>query len=90
MNTKEITQVRVCVGQLQAEVLRALLEAYEIPTLLLRESAGRAYGLEVGELGWAQLWVASDQAEQASELLAAYDRGELEDGLSEPGAEPDA
>ena len=55
-------------GMLQAEILRGLLEAQEIPTVLSQEGAGRAMGLIVGSMGNVQILVPSKDQERAREL----------------------
>ena len=53
-NWVQITSVQ---AEVQAELLRGLLEAQEIPVLLSREGAGRALGLSVGPLGEVHILV---------------------------------
>jgi Putative prokaryotic signal transducing protein len=65
-------------GMLQAEILRGLLEAQEIPTVLSQEGAGRAIGLTVGTLGTVQVLVPSKDQDRARELLNAYYSGDIE------------
>jgi hypothetical protein len=59
-------------GMMQAELLRGLLEAQEIPTVLSQEGAGRAMGLTIGTLGAVQILVPSKDQERAREVLEAY------------------
>lgn len=56
-------------GQAEAERLRALLQAHDIPVWLSGESAGPAIGLAIGRLGRIQLMVRRDDLEQAQSLL---------------------
>lgn len=65
-------------GMLQAEILRGLLEAQEIPTVLSQEGAGRAIGLTIGTLGTVQVLVPSKDQDRARELLNAYYSGGIE------------
>ena len=65
-------------GMLQAEILRGLLEAQEIPTVLSQEGAGKAIGLTIGTLGTVQILVPSKDQERARELLEAYYSGDVE------------
>jgi hypothetical protein len=65
-------------GMLQAEILRGLLEAQEIPTVLSQEGAGKAIGLTIGTLGTVQILVPSIDQERARELLEAYYAGDVE------------
>jgi hypothetical protein len=66
-------------GELQAELLRGLLEAQDIPVMLNQEGAGRAYGINVGRLGQIQILVPSDYAVQARAILNDYYAGAYED-----------
>jgi len=59
-------------GMLQAEILRGLLEAQEISTVLSQEGAGRAIGLTIGTLGTVQILIPSKDLERAQEILATY------------------
>jgi hypothetical protein len=83
MSDEKWTQVAVVHGDLQAELLRGLLEAQEIPVLLSQEGAGRAIGLSVGPLGETTVLVPHSQLSQASAILAAYESGTFEDLTSE-------
>jgi len=65
-------------GMFQAEILRGLLEAQEIPTVLSQEGAGRAIGLTIGSMGTVQILVPSKDQERARELLDAYYSGDVE------------
>jgi hypothetical protein len=65
-------------GQLQADILRGLLEAQGIQVWLNQEGAGHAYGLGVGPLGRVEILVPSSALEQARQVLEAYYAGEFE------------
>lgn len=65
-------------GDAQAEIMRGLLEAQEIPVFLSQEGAGRAMGLDIGELGAVQVLVPSNKAALASEILQEYFSGKYE------------
>lgn len=62
-------------GMLQAEILRGMLEAQEIPSVLSQEGAGRAIGITIGTLGAVQILVPSKELERAQEILEAYYAG---------------
>ena len=64
-------------GLFQAELLRGLLEAQEIPAILLQEGAGRAIGLTVGPLGVVQILVPINQMKRAADILDDYYAGRL-------------
>jgi hypothetical protein len=66
-------------GDLQAELLRGLLEAQEIPVLLSREGAGRAIGLTIGLLGEVEIMVPDKYKDEAISILDLYEKGAFED-----------
>jgi hypothetical protein len=59
-------------GDLQAELLRGLLEAQGIRVWLSQEGAGRVYGLALGRLGRVQILVPSDSVEKARSIIEDY------------------
>jgi hypothetical protein len=80
--TKEITMsenqwdvVYEANGLFQAELLRGLLEAQEIPVVLSQEGAGKVFSMSVGTLGLVQILVPVRDFERARQLLADYDSG---------------
>jgi hypothetical protein len=78
MNEKKWVSLTKVQGDLQAELLRGLLEAQEIPVLLSREGAGRAYGINVGLLGEVEILVPDEFAQEAKIILTMYKDGSLE------------
>jgi hypothetical protein len=66
-------------GQLQAELLKGLLEAQGIRVWLNQEGAARAYAVTVGTLGMVEVLVPTSQVAQAKQVLEAYYRGDYED-----------
>jgi hypothetical protein len=79
-------------GDIQAEMLRGLLEAQGFRVWLSQEGAGRAYGLTLSTLGAVQILVPSDSAKSARHVLDDYYAGfyEKEDlQPEEPGPEAD-
>ena len=77
MSEQQWETVESVSGDLQAELLRGLLEAQGITVLLSREGAGRALGLSVGTLGEVQILVPSDQKSQAELILQEYYAGDF-------------
>ena len=69
-------------GDMQAELLRGLLEAQEIPVGFLREGAGRAFGFTVGPMGEVEILVPERLLPEAKAILQQYEDGSLEN-LSE-------
>ena len=65
-------------GELQAGLLRNLLEAQGIQVFLNQEGAGKAYGLTVGPLGQVQVLVPEHQSQQARQIVEDYYAGKFE------------
>ena len=67
-------------GDLQAEILRGLLEAQGIRVWLSQEGGGHsAYVLTVGELGTVHILVPASQSQAAQAVLQDYYSGKYED-----------
>jgi hypothetical protein len=66
-------------GSFQAEIIRGLLEAQEIPVVLSQEGIGRVYSLTVGTLGLVQVLVPARDFQRARQVLDEYQSGALED-----------
>jgi hypothetical protein len=86
MNQEEWVLVDTTAGQLQAELVRGLLEAQGIQVWLNQAGAAHAYALNVGSLGRVEVLVPSSSAEQARKLLDEYYSGKL-DGMGLEGIE---
>jgi hypothetical protein len=72
-------------GQLQAELLKGLLEAQGITVWLNQEGAAHAYAVAVGTLGLVEILVPTSEVEQAHQVLDAYYRGDFDSiQLEEP------
>lgn len=65
-------------GELQANLLRNLLEAQGIQVFLNQEGAGKAYGLTVGPLGQVQVLVPEHQSQEARQIVDDYYSGKFE------------
>jgi hypothetical protein len=63
----------------EAELLRGLLEANQIPAYLSQEGAGKAYGLTIGRLGRVQILVPESRYGQALQLIGDLQSGILQD-----------
>ncbi len=71
-------------GDLQAEILRGLLEAQGIRVFLSKEGGGHVYALTVGKLGTVHILVPSSQSQAAQTVLQDYYAGKFEDmGLAD-------
>jgi len=62
-------------GMFQAEMLRGMLEAQEIPVVLSGEGIGRVYGLTVGTLGRVEILVPLSKIELARQILIGFETG---------------
>ena len=76
--TQQWVVVYTAAGKLQAEIIRGLLEAAEIPAHTRQESAGAIYALTVGPLGEVEVLVSAGDQAAAQALIQAYERNELE------------
>ena len=73
----------VSAGDLQAELIRGLLEAQGIQVQLSQEGAGRAIGLSVGPLGEVEILVANTQLDEARKIMEDYMAGRYEGALED-------
>lgn len=71
-------------GELNAEIIRGLLEAQGIPVNLSQEGVGKVYGLTIGEFGRVEILVPSDYLAQAQQVLT-----DLNNGIFENSGEDD-
>jgi hypothetical protein len=76
----ELVVVHTTTGAGQAMIVKDMLEAAGIPAIVSQEGAGAAYGLTVGPLGLVDILVTAERAAEAQALLAAMQRGDMEDG----------
>ena len=65
-------------GDLNAEMLRGLLEAQGIPVMLSQEGAGRAIGINVGALGEVEILVPTSSKSKAKQIIQEYYAGDFE------------
>ncbi len=93
MNTgPKLIEVYTAKGMLDAETVRLYLKSYEIEATIYQESAGIVYGLTVGELGAAHIYVDEKDFPFASQLIKKLtdddfpneDLPEENEGLEEP------
>ncbi len=59
-------------GDVHADILGGLLEAQDIPVMIAREGAARAYGITVGSLGEIDILVREEDLETARAIIAEY------------------
>jgi hypothetical protein len=89
INDQEWVIIEEIQGELQAQLLRGLLESQGIPVKLNQEGAGRAFGLTVGHLGVVQILVPIAFEKRGKQVLAEYDAGLYEDNEGEDEIEDD-
>ena len=77
MNQEEWVLVDTCAGQLQAELVRGLLEAQGIQVWLNQAGAAHAYAVTVGSMGRVEVLVPSADQAQAERFLDEYYSGGL-------------
>jgi len=84
MSDLKLVTVYRSMGMLGAQVVKAKLEAYGIPTMLKYESAGLVFGLTVDGLGMVEIQVPEEFAEDAEALLVeeSEDEPEAEEGAA--------
>jgi Putative prokaryotic signal transducing protein len=70
-----LTCVFVANGEMQAQQVRAFLEAEGVSTLERGESLRNTHGLTLSGLGAVEILVAADDAEQARSLLSSAESG---------------
>jgi hypothetical protein len=79
-NAPAYVPVYAAAGMIEANLVRAVLEAAGIPVVVYGESAATAYGLTVGEMGRVEIWVPRAQQAEASEILARLDAPPEDEG----------
>ena len=78
----EYVVVETTAGNIEAEILKGLLEAQGVTVMLRQESAAAALGLGagVGKMGEVDLLVPKDQETAARQVLKDYHEGKFEEG----------
>ncbi len=79
MAEEEWVLVEKVQGQLQAELLKGLLEAQGLRVWLNQEGLAHSYAVTVGTLGLVEVLVPSSEVSKAHDVLKAYYRGEFDD-----------
>ena len=80
--------ISIVQGQFVEAQIKAFLEAHGIPCQLRGEALRVTHAISVDGIGAAEVLVPADRAEEARDLLARADRGEL--AIGDPPAEPPA
>jgi hypothetical protein len=78
MTNQKYVRIYSAEGKLAAEMVRLLLESFDINAILSQESVGTTYGLVLGTLGEVFILVPENKAQDAIQILESMDRGELE------------
>jgi hypothetical protein len=65
-------------GKLDGEMMKNLLESFEIKCVLLGESIGSTYGLTVTPVGKVEVMVHTADLERAQQVIREYQNGDLE------------
>jgi hypothetical protein len=76
MGEKE-TRVYTANGEFEAQQMRAFLEAHGIPCEFRGEALRKTHGLTLDGLGEVEVHVPRDRVEEARELVALAEKGEL-------------
>lgn len=74
-------------GNLDASSIQLLLQSFQIPSQIIQESVGVTYGLNVGKLGSANVYVKEENYQAAREIIELMEAGKLE--LSTPNEDID-
>jgi hypothetical protein len=75
----KLVNIYSAAGLLEADMLKAFLEAQGFDVYLSQESVGRTLGLSAGTLGRVDVMVPEPQAVEAKTLLTEIADGEFED-----------
>jgi hypothetical protein len=66
-------------GTLNAEMVKMFLESWGIRTMVSQESSGKTYGLTLGPMGEAKVYVPEANYDQALELIESMEAGQYSD-----------
>jgi hypothetical protein len=74
---QELTRVFVANGEVQAQQVRAFLEAAGVSTLERGEALRNTHGLTIDGLGAVEIFVPAEDADEARALLSSADAGQF-------------
>lgn len=80
--SENLAELLVIDGLMEAEIIRAKLESFDIPCMLKFESMGRLMAISMDGLGKVRVMVPPDRLEEARELMAAETNDNDETGDS--------
>ena len=72
---EELVIIYTAAGQVEANLIKSMLEAENIPVMVVQEGAGAAYGLTVGVLGQAILLVPVQYRAAAEAAVNEFQQG---------------
>ena len=70
-----MVEVYRAAGEMEAQVIKGLLESYGIPCLFKGDAARTIYGLTVDGLGEVRIMVQESMAEEARRLIRGKEHG---------------
>jgi len=70
-----MVEVYRAAGEIEAQVIKGLLESYGIPCFLKGDAARTIYGLTVDGLGEVRIMVQESMAEEARRLIRGKEHG---------------
>jgi hypothetical protein len=88
-DTPDEVEVKRVQGLIEAQPILAVLRANGIPARTRGEALGAIYALTLDGLAEVAILVPADRAEEARELLAAGEHGDLALRENEPGEGPE-
>jgi len=79
LELKDLKELMVSDGMIEAEIVKAKLVSFEIPCMLKFESAGRLMGITMNGLGKVQVMVPAEYLSEAKEIINAKTDMDAED-----------
>ena len=70
MNEKNLKELIVIEGMVEAEIIKSKLTAFDIPSVLKFEAVGRLLGITMDGLGKVVILVREDDLERALEVIS--------------------
>ena len=70
MNEKNLKELIVIEGMVEAEIIKSKLTAFEIPSVLKFEAVGRLLGITMDGLGKVKILVREEDLERALEIIS--------------------
>ena len=77
MSKDDVTLVYTASGEIEAQQVKAFLEANGIPSIFVGESLRMTHGLTLDGLGRVDIHVPGQHVERARDLLSRVDAGEF-------------